>query len=96
LAAIVPARAARAVLDDHRLAERGTQSVGEDPRHDVGRTARRRRHDEPDRPIGEGVRGLPQQELGGAGDQDGDDLLVHGSSHRTTLGAASIFFKLII
>ena len=47
------------ILDNHRLAERRAHFVGHDPRGDVGRSARRERHDQRDRTRGKivGVRG---------------------------------------
>ena len=45
-------RAARAVVDDDRLAELRTELGGEDARDRVGRAAGRLRHDEADRMIG--------------------------------------------
>ena len=44
------------VLDDHRLTERGPHALRQDARHDVGRAARRERHDHRDRPRRIGLR----------------------------------------
>ena len=47
------------ILDNHRLAERSAHLVGHDARGDVGRSARRERHDQRDRARGKivGMRG---------------------------------------
>ena len=45
------ARCARAVLDQHRLSQGALQMLGDDARQDVGRSARRERHDQRDRSL---------------------------------------------
>ncbi len=51
------------VFDDHRLAERRAHLVGHDARGHIGRAARRKRHDQRDRPRREiiGVRGSERE-----------------------------------
>ncbi len=45
------AAGARPVVDHHALAEGVVDAVGEQPRHDVDRAARGKRHEQPDRPL---------------------------------------------
>ena len=44
------------VIDDHRLSEHRPQFVGNDPRHQINRAARRSRHDKADRLARPGLR----------------------------------------
>ncbi len=46
------AAGARAIVDDHLLAERGRQLLADQPPHDIDRAAGRERHDQPDRARG--------------------------------------------
>ena len=68
-------RRARAILYDHRFAERGFEFPGEQPRHQVARPAGGDRHDDPDGPGRK--RGLGRRLVRGngegAGDQCGSD-----------------------
>jgi hypothetical protein len=60
------AASAAAVVDDHRLAQRLLQGERDDARNDVGRPARRERHDQGDHALGIGsVRGHGDDERRG-------------------------------
>jgi len=52
------------VLDYDRLAEARRQSLGVNPGDDVDRTAGRKSHDQPDRPVGIALRGRGDRQRG--------------------------------
>jgi hypothetical protein len=76
------------ILDDHRLAERRAHFVGHDARGDVGRSARRKRHDQRDRARGKIV-GARRHQWRDQGQRDEDkrsNEFSHGPSPVNQIG----------